>query len=329
MRRRVEKRARRKIRWPRLFLVLTVFLLMVSAIAGAGAYIYFNMQDRAVASNAPAAQQTAERLEKKINVLLLGLDDGDVEHPGAPRRSDTVIVASINPQARTINLLSIPRDTRVLIPGYKGYDKLAHAYAYGGPELTKRTVEEFLGIPIDYYVSADWQGFMTAVDILGGVDLYVERDMNYDDPYAELSIHLSKGFQHLDGDKAGQFVRFRHDELGDIGRVQRQQRFLRAFGSEMFQLGTIFKLPALTSTLRQHVSTDMQTMTLLKFANTVKGFSDDGIHTEMLPGNFATINGQSYWLPDKDQDKKVIETVFSLSPEAKAAGVVSGKPRTN
>lgn len=319
--------SRRKIRWTRLFLVLFLFLALVTTITAAATYAYFSLADSPATGSGASANKPADTLNKRINILILGLDDGDADQPNAPKRSDTIIVASINPQDGTVNLLSIPRDTRLTIPGRKELDKVAHAHAYGGAQLSKRTVVEFLDIPIDYYIEVDWQGFMKAVDILGGVDLYVERNMNYEDPYAKLSIHLTKGYQHLDGEKAGQYVRFRYDELGDIGRVQRQQRFLQALSDEMFRVGTILKLPALTSTLRQCVATDMPTFTMLKLANTVKGLSEKGVHTEMLPGNFATINGQSYWVPNKEQSRKLVEQLFST--DAKAAGTVPGKTQKN
>jgi LCP family protein required for cell wall assembly len=144
---------------------------------------------------AASSDQTAEAtLSKRVNILVLGIDYGDNEVSGSPKRSDTLIVASVDPVAGTVSVLSIPRDTRVAIPGRSGYDKIAHAYAYGGPQLSARTVEAFLGIPINYYVTLDWQGFISVVDILGGVDMYVEQDMNSEDLTAVYSIHLKKGF---------------------------------------------------------------------------------------------------------------------------------------
>ncbi len=315
MRSRLETtRARRKIRWGRVILVLAVLAAFVATAAGAAFYVYLNMFDTAVArGGGPAAggKTAGEALNQRINVLILGIDYGDNDTPGAPKRSDTMIVVSVDPKSGSVNTLSIPRDTRVAIPGRSGYDKVAHAYAYGGPQLSVRTVEDFLGIGINYYVTMDWQGFINIVDILGGVDLYVEQTMNYDDPYGNLSIHLKKGYQHLDGEKAGQYVRFRHDELGDIGRVQRQQRFLKAMTDEMFQVGTLFKLPALTASLRQYVATDMPPLMMLRVANTLKGFKDGGLKAEMLPGKFATIDGLSYWVPDKEGTKGLVRDLFS------------------
>lgn len=336
MRSRLEtKRARRKICWSRVFIVLFVLLAMMAACAGAAFYAYLNLFDNSTASRAAVATSggagkiPADAFSKRINILLLGIDDGDSDVPGGgPTRSDTVIVASINPEDGTVNLLSIPRDTRVAIPGRKGYDKITHAHAYGGAALAVRTVEDFLQIPIQYYVEMDWQGFIQVVDILGGVDLYVEQDMNYEDPYADLSIHLRRGYQHLNGQEAGQYVRYRHDELGDIGRVQRQQKFLKALDEQMFSLGTIWKLPALTSTLKQYVATDMSTITMLKVANTLKGFTDNSLRAELLPGTFATIDGLSYWVPDKDQTRQLVETMFT-SAGSNVSGTIPGATRTN
>jgi LCP family protein required for cell wall assembly len=326
-----ERRVRRKVRWTRVFLVLIVLIVLVTAMAGVAMYAYVNLFDaNPVATGAaPVPKAADDSINKRINILLLGIDDGDEEYSEAPKRSDTMMVISVDPDNKTMSLLSIPRDTRVVIPGHKGYDKITHAYAYGGPTLSVQTVQDFLNIPIQYYVVADWKGFIKMVDILGGVDLYVERDMKYDDPYANLSIDLTKGYQHLDGEKAGEYVRYRHDELGDIGRVQRQQRFLKALNDEMFQVGTIFKLPSLMSTLNQYLSTNMSTMTMLKLANTLKGFHQGDIHSEMVPGDFATIDGLSYWVPNTDQTKKLVDSMFSSTGSSKVSGNVPGQNRSN
>lgn len=320
------RRARRRIRWSRVLVVVVVLAAFLSAAAAGAVYVWNRFTEHpAVASQSQGTTTLAEdKLNKRINILLLGVDDGDDQ--SKVQRSDTMIVASINPEDGAVNLLSIPRDTKVSIPGYKGYDKITHAYAYGGAPLAVRTVQEFLNIPIHYYVAADWQGFIKVIDILGGVDLYVEQDMSYQDPYADLDIHLKKGYQHLDGGKAGQYVRFRHDELGDIGRVQRQQRLLKALSDQMFQVGTVFKLPALTSTLQQYVSTDMSIFTMVKIANSIKDEPASALKAEMVPGDFATIDGLSYWIPDKEQTRQVVERMFlkrttkvSAIPGAQAA----------
>lgn len=305
---------RRRIKWMRVFIILLILLAFVASLAGAAMYTYaalFHASVPTVFSDKNTSNTTVA-IDKQINVLILGVDDGDNETPDAPKRSDTMIVASINLEDGGVKLLSIPRDTRVHIPGQKGEEKITHAFAYGGPELSVKTVKEAFNIPIHYYAVMDWQGFIKVVDILGGVDLYVEHAMAYDDPYENLSIHLSQGYQHLDGEKAGQYIRFRHDELGDIGRVQRQQRFLKALSDEMLQFGTILKMPMLFSAIKDYIQTDMPPAAMLKLANGLKGLKSGKVSAEMIPGNFATIDGVSYWLSDKEQTQKMIDAMFNL-----------------
>lgn len=310
-----EPRARYRIRWQRVFLLALLFFVAVTALTGAMVYLYSNYfytykPSQSAMSN--TALKTNDTLKNRVNILLLGVDEPDHETPGATaRRSDTMIVASISPKDGTVNLLSIPRDTRVAIPGRQGLDKITHSYAYGGAALAARTVESLLGIPISYYTAIDWQGFIKVIDILGGVDLYVEQNMKYEDPYANLTIELNKGYQHLDGEKAGQYVRFRHDELGDIGRVQRQQRFLKALSQEILQVGTIPKVPSLISTISQYVTTDMTMFTMLKLVNTMKITQSDGFQAEMLPGDFADIDGMSYWVPDQNETRRLVQRLFT------------------
>lgn len=317
---------RRKVRWSRVCILIVILMVFFAVAAGAATYAYNHFIHPSVVAfaNKPAAEKSAAKLSNNINILLLGVDDGDNEHPSGAKRSDTMMVASINPDNGTINLLSIPRDTRVTIPGHSGLDKITHAHFYGGPQLAMRTVEGFLEMPMNYYVAIDWQAFIKIIDILGGVDLYVENNMKYEDPYANLKINLEKGYQHLNGEKSGQYVRFRSDELGDIGRVQRQQRFMKAVSGEVFQISTLTKIPALISTVNQYVTTNMTAVDMLKVANSIKTFKSGSLHTEMLPGNFATIGGLSYWVPNREQTKQVVERL--LYPNSAKMSGIYGAP---
>lgn len=310
-----EPRARYRIRWQRVFLLIMLFFVTVTAFTGAMLYLYadsFFTAKNTDSGSAVPALKTDDGFKDRVNILLLGVDEPDREIPGSTaRRSDTLIVASISPKDGSANLLSIPRDTRVTIPGRKDMEKISHAYAYGGADLAKQTVENLLGVPISYYTAVDWQGFIKVIDILGGVNLYVEHNMKYQDPYANLTIELTKGYQHLDGGKAGQYVRFRHDELGDIGRVQRQQRFMKALSEEVLQVGTILKVPSIVSAINQYVTTDMSLFTMVKLANTMKDIQTDKFKTEMLPGDFADIDGLSYWVPNQKETRRLVQQLFT------------------
>ena len=189
----MENEQRNKSRfWPALFLILFVGASLVGA-----AYLGRNLAMHGSLWGPGAAGN-------RINILLVGVDDGDIANPKtSPHRSDSMLLMGVHKSTGAVSLLSIPRDTRVAIPGHSSADKFGHSFAYGGVELTRATIQEFLKIPVHYYVVADWQGFIRIVDALGGVDLYVEADMRYEDPYANLKIDLKKGFQHLNGQQAG------------------------------------------------------------------------------------------------------------------------------
>lgn len=301
------RRMRRKIRWARLLLVVALFIGLLGVVAKAGVYAYQTVVPAAVPYD---SAESDKQYSDRINILLMGLDDGDDQHPGAPRRSDAMILASIHKDDGTIRLLSIPRDTRVEVPGYKGYDKITHAYYYGGAPLAVQTVETLLQVPVDHYVVVDWQAFIKIVDLLGGVDMYVERDMDYEDPYANLAIHLKKGYQHLNGQQTGQYVRFRSDELGDIGRVQRQQRFLKAMAGEVFNAGAIVKVPELVNTMNQYIVTDVTGIEAVRLVYHLRGLRTQSPRAEMLPGKFADIGGLSYWNPDREQTRQLVQRLF-------------------
>ena len=339
---RPKRRVRRKIRWGRVFLLL-IFLAVLLTTAFWGAVWMYNNVIHPPKTPTVAADSkigTDAKLNKRINVLLLGIDDGDSEaQESEPKRSDAMIVASFDPENNKVSLISLPRDTMVRLPGHKGYEKINAAYANGGVAMAKQTVANLLRIPIHYYAKLDWKGFIEVVDLLGGVDLYVDKDMYYEDPYADLTIDIKHGYQHLDGHKSGQYVRFRKDELGDIGRVQRQLKFMKALGLQFFSLENITKIPQILATINQHVETDMTTVTLLKAARSFNILSDNNIHSVMLYGDFydSPTSGISYWKTDRKDIEKTLDEAeipyMSAEEDPDAEDPVSGMdelpPSTN
>jgi len=251
----------------------------------------------------------------RINILLIGIDDGDISNPKtSPHRSDSMLLMGVHKSSGSVSLLSIPRDTRMAIPGHSSADKVGHSFAYGGVELAIATIQEFLEIPVHFYVQVDWQGFIKVVDALGGVDLYVEDDMRYEDPYANLKIDLKKGFQHLNGNQAGQYVRFRHDEMGDIGRVARQQKFLKSLATQAIRLSNLVRLPTIITILQENVQTNITPWTVQQVFVAIPSLMNNRIQSDMIPGNFANIGNISYWAPDRAETKKVVERLFISSP---------------
>lgn len=244
-------------------------------------------------------------MQERMNILVLGVDarEDDVG------RSDTAFVVTIDTKAKTVTMLSIPRDTRVKIDGH-GWDKINHAYAFGGAKLSKSSVENLLGISIDYTVVMNFEGFVRMIDALGGITIDVEKRMYYSDPYDDdggLYIDLHPGMQKLNGKRAIEYVRYR-DEEGDIGRVSRQQKFLKALLQEFAKPQLITKLPDLIKEFAAAVKTDMPTKEMVKLIPIINDAAKSGLHTEWVAGTPCWIQGVSYWLPDiKELRAKVAE----------------------
>ena len=311
---------RRRMRWGRLFLLLVVLAVLLTSVFWGSVWVYTNIihaPEKKVVAADPEIEKD-EKLNKRINVLLLGIDDGDSEADDSePKRTDAMIIASFDPEAHKISLLSLPRDTMVILPGHTQYEKLNAAYTYGGVSMAKQTIANLLRIPIHYYALANWQGFIKIINLIGGVDLYVDTDMHYEDPYAKLKIDIKHGYQHLDGEKSGQYVRFRSDELGDIGRVQRQQKFLKALSLQMFSVNNIAKLPKVIATAKEYMETDMDTVTMIKAVRSFNIMSDNNIRSGMLYGNFydSPSSGISYWRSNRaDIEKSLNEVDIPFMP---------------
>lgn len=245
----------------------------------------------------PESPAQVAQLHGKRNIMVLGVD----RRSGDTGRSDTLFVTMLDTSRNQAALLSVPRDTLVSIPGH-GWDKVNHAYAYGGHDLSRKTLENFLGIQINNYVLVDFQGFIKLVDAIGGVDIDVEKPMQYADPYDGengLVINLQPGRQHMDGTTAIQYVRYR-DEEGDIGRVARQQKFMKAVFAKLRSTSLLTRAPEIARTLYQSIETDLSVTDLasllVTFAKNVSGTSQ--LETAMVQGSPAYLDDISYWIPN-------------------------------
>lgn len=244
-----------------------------------------------------------------VHVMLMGVD----RRADDVGRSDTLMVASIDMDKERAALLSVPRDTRVPLNG--GYEKINHAYAYGGHELTQASVESLLGLKIDHYILIDTKAFSRIVDAIGGVDIDVEKRMYYEDPWDDnggLVIDLYPGEQHLDGDHAIQYVRYRDGE-GDIGRIARQQKFMRAVLAELITPEVLPRLPKLIGEIASALETDMSVPELLSFAKDLKNLHANGLSAQMVPGRPAYIEDVSYWIPDITDTRELLVSELGLT----------------
>ena len=278
-------------------IILLVLCFAASALAGA-MFASSSLFDEKNPVRRIVNSDTEEELIKakdKATVLIMGVDkrEDDVG------RSDTLMIATIDPRFDQATLLSIPRDTRVKIRG-RGYDKINAAYAYGGVGLTESTVENFLGIDIDHYVLINTNSFVKIVDAIGGVDIDVEKRMFYEDPWDDnggLVIDLYPGQQHMDGKTAVTYVRYRDSE-GDIGRVKRQQAFMAACMDKVTSPEIVPRIPKIVREVIDAVETDMSLRQLLELAGALKAAQQNGLETDMVPGYPLYIDDISYWIPD-------------------------------
>ena len=284
---RVRRRRRRNL--TRVYILAVILVVMVTGIVAAN---WFGSQE---AEENIEVQSGIQKSENYLHIMVMGVDRRNDD----AGRSDTLMAVTLNKDAGTAQILSLPRDTRVQIEG-NGYDKINHAYAYGGHKLTGQTVEKLLGVPMDYYVLVDIQAFERIIDALDGVDINVEKRMYYEDPWDDdggLVIDLYPGMQHMDGKKAIQYVRFRDGE-GDIGRIARQQHFMQAVMEKMLSPSVVPKLPKLMEEIQSAVETDMPLTEMVSLAQLLPSIREHGMTSEMVPGSPAYLEDISYWLPD-------------------------------
>ncbi len=289
-------------------------LLTVLLGLGAGVAVYRVGHPPRFPSSGDLAQPGSETtfgwpltLAKRVNVLLIGIDVSlDDKRRVLPfARSDTLILVSFDPEHNQLNVLSIPRDTRAQIPG-KGETKINAAYAYGGPKLTIATVRSFLGVPINYYVKLGAESFARIIDALGGIEINVEKDMKYEDWWGGLDINLKKGPQVLDGLQASNYIRFRHDETADIGRVARQQKMLLALVQKAKTPATLVHAPQLLRAFSENTQTNLSMSELVTLGMFGLHIKSTDIHTATLPGS----NSEDYWEPAPAKIRPLVAEMF-------------------
>jgi LCP family protein required for cell wall assembly len=269
-------------------------------------------------------------LTRPVNLLVMGMSvlPSDIQNPPPELQnlgyepqvnsfeglSDVMLLIKFDPANKKVAMLSIPRDTRTEVTGY-GVKKLNHANIDGGPALTAKSVSNLLGgVGIDRYIRINVLGVGKLIDALGGVTVTVPRDMKYQDDSQRLYINLKAGKQHLDGDKALQLLRFRHDELGDIGRVQRQQMVIRALMDQTLNPVTVAQLPKVLNVVKENIDTNLTVEELVALVGFGVRTNRSDMHMFMLPGRFSQKDEYiaSYWLPSKTGIARMMSQHFGL-----------------
>jgi polyisoprenyl-teichoic acid--peptidoglycan teichoic acid transferase len=293
-------------------IILSVLAACILALVAYGSYfaysIYHFSKNISTAANQAAPQEQVTELTKvpdkqeNINILVVGVDAGDFKnntYRSGAGRTDTIMIFSINQQSNKVSLISIPRDTYVDIPG-RGKDKINHAYAFGGMDLSIKTISQFLGIPINHYAKINFDAFTKIVDGLGGVTVDVTEDVR---SYTDNRIKVAKGRQKLDGNNAFEYIQTRE---GDISRVQRQQKFVKALADQAISVSSIAKLPGILDNISSSVQTDMSPKEMLELAMNMRSMSPGNMKNEIIPGQAGMLKGVSYWFPDEVASKEIV-----------------------
>lgn len=258
--------------------------------------------DRDSSEPAKIAEEDIARLrnpktadKEPFTMLLLGVD----ERPWDRGRSDTMILLTVQPRSGKAVALSIPRDTRVLMPNSGKYDKINHAYAFGGTALSVEAVERAFGVPIAFYMKTNMEGLISIVDTLGGVDVNNERAFDYE------GYSFPAGSQHLSGEEALAYSRMRkEDPQGDFGRTQRQRQILSGAIDRVADGGTVTKLPKLLSHLSEYVRTNLTSGEMVdlivKYRSAIAS-----VDTMYLQGTGKMINGIYYYTITPEERRRI------------------------
>ncbi len=318
------KRLARKRRVQGFFLVFGILFLLAVAYGGSKAYVALQKwEGKAEKTTFKVSAAAPSEIEDEIiNLAIFGTDEDGF-------RADVNMIASFNTKTKALSLIGVPRDTRVVMTnemtsflekngrtvpernGVYGECKLTEVHAYAGEDnrcaFSVMMLEEILGIEIDYYIKVDLSAFRDIVDAVGGVDIEVQDRLYYVDPYQDLYIDLQPGYQHLDGEKAEQLVRFREGYAQkDLKRIQVQQEFMRVFLAKICSTESIMKnMNSLIQVALDKTESDITLSEALKYVKYLKDVDPEKMTTVTIPGE-----GGSYFDMDEEGTKTLIESLI-------------------
>jgi len=279
------------------FLIISISLLVIFAVILG---FVISVSSKLALFNIFLTLSPTTTLLAKTNILIVGADGV------TGQRSDTIMVLHTNPAAKEVSLISIPRDTLAVLPG-RGLDKINHAYAYGGVEYSKKTVEALLGIEIPYYVTINLTGIVNLIDQLGGVTIDVEHRMYYVDYAGDLFIDLQPGIQKLNGKQLMGYLRFRRDG-GDFKRIDRQQKFLKSMGQEMMNRENLLRSPKMFLELLSYIETNLNPKETLGLALLLRSAQELGnVQMTTVPGSDTIVDGIYYLRVDDARLRDIVK----------------------
>ncbi|AZN39498.1 LCP family protein [Paenibacillus albus] len=279
----------------------------------------------------PAEKPPEWQGTERVNILIMGGDNRGLQK-NETARSDSMMVVSVDPVTKKAHLFSVLRDTYVDIEGH-GDGRINTALALGGPNLAMKTIGDLLGLNIQYYVYTDFEGFKSLIDALGGIKNFdVEKDMNYVDNADgnRYDIHLKKGVQDLDGTKALQYVRFRHDAMSDFTRTERQRKLLSAVSDELKSGWNLLKMKKIVDSIQPYVESNIEVTDMMKLAQLGVKTSVAG-QTQVPPMELLggeKVGGASV-LAVSDSDKLLTFVQDELAKDTAPAAAGSGEGDTS
>jgi LCP family protein required for cell wall assembly len=318
----VDPRIRRKRRQRLTVTILVTVLLLLTASAFAvWSYVSgLNTKlNRVVVEDSALASQLNADAPKISGDPFYMVLMGDDRRPGEKMaRSDTLILARIDPGKKKVQLISIPRDSRVDIPGYSAPQKINAASTWGGPALTIKTVKQLTGLPISHYLTVDFAGLRGVVDAMGGVwiDVKVRIDENHPDTaWGRKYRVIEKGYQKLDGYHALTFVRARHAYAdGDFSRMKNQQLFLKALAKQALSISSVVMAPKIIAVASDNITTDMSIAQIAALATQFRGMNESDLEATTAPAKNAFIDGQSFVIIDEVQFTKMLDRMKKGEP---------------
>ncbi len=254
---------------------------------------------------------------KRINLLLVGAD-----HVRGGSHADVVLWVSYQPQIKFIDVVSVPRDALIKwdrwIPRKLGEILYLKTKNFGMPEglkIFKRELENFLKVKFDYYSVVTFEAFVHFIDAVGRIPVKIELPMNYDDNWGNLHIHFKPGYYRLDGADTLKYIRYRNTPLGDLGRMKRQQKFLRGLISQVISLRTIFNIPKFVNIYKKDILTNIKFSEILTIADVVRTIDPARQRYQILPGKPQKISSKDIWRIDKPAMATIVRTVENSKTE--------------
>lgn len=269
------------------------------------------LQDKKMVENygiAAAEKNKSQIVDHELLVLLVGVDKNpDTEDTGDFTRTDTIMLCKVNTETGNIDILSIPRDSRIKVR--EEFTKANHAHAYGGIDLTLQSLRNFLGIDIDYYAEVNYDAVVNIVDALGGVDYNVPKGIHV---VKGGDVDIRPGQNHLNGNDVLWYLRTRHIyNNGDLGRVGTQQEFVKAMVDEIVKKSSKQNLTTFIESYIKYVKTNVPMSLILDILTNISNLSSDRVSTYIVPGVAEMIGDTSYYIPDYEKTWDIIDEVFS------------------